>query len=241
MRKVFYILLGLISIAAIADEAVIPKKASSQILKINQEERLTAKIAIDYMNRLAMVGDKIVSIFGDDGTFVHQADENTGQIFIKPTVDNGLQPLAITIITENGVTQDLNLVPHKSKAATIILKSTAKNPEPAIGHLGFANRELNMQEQWIQIMKQAVLGDLEVEHKITSRRTVANFRLHYVKNYVSGSYSVEVWLIKNNTNKPQEALEKTFFKHGDLAISLQSRLLDAGDKTYLYVLRSQNA
>lgn len=240
MRKILYILLGLISGAVLADEAVIPKKASSQILKINQEERLTAKIALDYMNRLAMVGDKIVSIFGDDGTFVHQADENTGQIFIKPTADNGLQPLAITIITENGVTQDLNLVPHKSKAATIILKS-AKNPEPAIGHFGFANRELNMQEQWIQIMKQAVLGELEVGGKITPRRTAANFRLHYVKNYVSGSYLVEVWLIKNNTNKPQEALEKTFFKQGDLAISLQSRLLASGDKTYLYVLRSQNA
>jgi hypothetical protein len=85
------------------------------------------------------------------------------------------------------------------------------------------------------------LGKLELEHKIASRRTAANFRLHYVKNYVSGCYSVEVWLIKNNTNKPQEALEKTFFKQGDLAISLQSRLLAAGDKTYLYVLRSQNA
>lgn len=241
MRKVFYILLMLIFGTVVADEVVAPPKASSQILKINQEERLTAKIALDYMNRLAMVGDKIVSIFGDDGTFVHQADENTGQIFIKPTVDNGLQPLAITIITENGVTQDLNLVPHKSKAATIILKSTAKNPEPAIGHLGFNHQELNMQEQWIQIMQQAVLGKLELEHKITSRRTVANFRLHYVKNYVSGGYSVEVWLIKNTTNKPQEALEKTFFKHGDLAISLQSRLLAAGGKTYLYVLRNQNA
>ena len=241
MRRVFFILLGLISTAAVADEVIVPKKASTQILKINQEERLTAKIALDYMNRLAMVNDKIVSIFGDDGTFVHQADENTGQIFIKPTADNGLQPLAITIITENGVTQDLNLVPHKSKAATIILKSTAKHPEPPLGHLGFANRELNMQEQWIQIMKQAVLGELEVEHKVAPRRTAVNFRLHYVKNYLSGNYLVEVWLIKNNTNKPQEVLEKTFFKQGDLAISLQSRLLASGDKTYLYVLRSQNA
>jgi type-F conjugative transfer system secretin TraK len=242
MRKVFYILLGLISGAAVAEDAAVPKKASSQILKINQEERLTAKIALDYMNRLAMVNDKIVRIFGDDGTFVHQADDNTGQIFIKPTLDNGLQPLAITIITENGITQDLNLVPSKSKAATIILKSIVKNQELPIGRLGLANRELNIEEQWIQIIKQAVLGELTVlEHRVAPRRSAANFKMHYVKSYYANSYVVEVWLVKNNGKNLQEVLEKTFFKTGDLAISVQNRLLESGAKTYLYVLRGEHA
>ncbi|HCU07345.1 MAG TPA: hypothetical protein DIC42_07220 [Holosporales bacterium] len=238
MRKALY-LLGLIAVVAAADNTVVAKKTVSQILSVNQEERLTANIAVDYMNRLAMAGDKIVSIFGDEGTFVHQADDHTGQVFIKPTADNGTQPLAITIITENGVTQDLNLVPSTAKAATIILKSIANHKTPAA--LGLAHRDLNLQEQWIHIIKQAVLGELAVGSKIVPPRTVANFKLHHVKNYVTGGYVVEVWLIKNNTQKPLDVLEKTFFTPGDLAISLQTQSLEPGAKTYLYVVRVAHA
>ena len=217
--------------------------ATSNILNITEHKRLTAKIASEYMNRITVVNDRIVNVFGDEGTFVVQTDEHTGQIFIKPTAENGDKPLSITLITENGITQDLTLILSPLKASTLILKPQVNVKEnykgrDALIH-GFSSVHATTQEQQIQIMKQAVLGELAVvEQRNTKDRKVAGFNLQYVKNYQSGAYLVEVWRIKNNAKNSQELQEKIFFKNGDLALSLQKRLLQPNEKTYLYILGS---
>ncbi len=216
--------------------------SNSHVLTITENKRLEASIALDAMNRLAVVNDRIVNIFGDEGTFVVQTDEHTGQVFIKPTAENGDKPLSITLITENGVTQDLTLNPTKLKATTLILKSfqAKQYNSPAEGLLpGFTARNQTLQDQWIQIMKQAVLGELAVvETRMLPRaRKVTGFNLSYDKCYQTGSLFVQVWTIKNITKAPQELQEQSFFKNGDLALSLAKRLLQPNEKTFVYVLR----
>ena len=222
-----------------------PKRqhSNSHVLTITENKRLEASIALDAMNRLAVVNDRIVNIFGDEGTFVVQTDEHTGQVFIKPTAENGDKPLSITLITENGVTQDLTLNPTKLKATTLILKPSQQVKQynsPAEGLLpGFTARNQTLQDQWIQIMKQAVLGELAVvETRMLPRaRKVTGFNLSYDKCYQTGSLFVQVWTIKNITKAPQELQEQSFFKNGDLALSLAKRLLQPNEKTFVYVLR----
>jgi len=251
-KTLFYIFPIIVLIASTSVfselEPVLPPKAAlqyatSNILNITEHKRLSAKIASEYMNRITIVNDRIVNVFGDEGTFVVQTDEHTGQIFIKPTADNGDKPLSITLITENGITQDLTLTPSPLKASTLILKPQTHATENYKGAdaliPGFSSRNATQQEQQIQIMKQAVLGELAVvETRITPSRKIAGFNLHYVKSYQAGSYLVGVWLIKNNSKNFQELQEKTFFKNGDLALSLQKRLLSPNEKTYLYILGS---
>jgi len=220
-----------------------PKRqhSNSHVLTITENKRLEASIALDAMNRLAVVNDRIVNIFGDEGTFVVQTDEHTGQVFIKPTAENGDKPLSITLITENGVTQDLTLNPTKLTATTLILKpSQAKYNSPAEGLLpGFAARNQTLQDQWIQVMKQAVLGELAVveTRMLPKARKVTGFNLGYEKSYQAGSLFVQVWTIKNSSKVPQELQEQSFFKDGDLALSLAKRLLQPNEKTFVYVLR----
>ena len=62
---------------------------SSQILKVSEHKRLEASICPDSMNRLAVSNDRITQVFGDEGTFESQNDEGTGQVFLKPTAENG--------------------------------------------------------------------------------------------------------------------------------------------------------
>ena len=222
-----------------------PKRqhSNSYVLTITENKRLEASIALDAMNRLAVVNDRIVNIFGDEGTFVVQTDEHTGQVFIKPTAENSDKPLSITLITENGVTQDLTLNPTKLTATTLILKPSHKPyNSPAEGLLpGFTARNQTLQDQWIQIMKQAVLGELAiVETRIKmlpKARKVPGFNLGYDKCYQAGSLFVQVWTVKNITKVPQELQEQSFFKDGDLALSLAKRLLQPNEKTFVYVLR----
>lgn len=92
-----------------------------ETLKVSENKRLEASICADSMNRIAVANDRITHIFGDDGTFESQNDEATGQVFLKPTAENGSKNLSLTLITEQGITQDLTLNPTAPSAKTIIL------------------------------------------------------------------------------------------------------------------------
>jgi hypothetical protein len=98
--------------------------AASQTIALNPDKRLKAIISSDSMNRLAVANDRITQVFGDHDAYEVQSEESTGQVFLKPTVENGKKPLSITIITESGLTQDMTLEPVERDAATVILKNT---------------------------------------------------------------------------------------------------------------------
>lgn len=216
---------------------------STQTLMVSEGKRLEATISVDAMNRISVLNDRIINIFGDEGTFVTQTDEQTGQIFIKPTIENGSKPLSLTLITENGITQDLSLNPTDVTAATIVLKNLnatqSKNSISNYESLFASNPHVegsSSQEQFIQIMKQAVKGELPAYNKSKSvRRTVPGVRTSFVKAYQSGPYLVSVWSVKA-TNKNPEIQEHRFYQPGDFAICLQDRILKNDSKTLLYVL-----
>jgi hypothetical protein len=96
---------------------------ASQVLPLTENKRVEASISPDSMNRIAVANDRITQIFGDEGTFESQNDETTGQVFLKPTVENGTKNLSLTLITEQGITQDLTLKPTATSATTLIFKN----------------------------------------------------------------------------------------------------------------------
>ena len=99
--------------------------AASQTLVMNPDKRLKAVISCDSMNRLTVANDRITQIFGDNEAYEVQTEESTGQLFLKPTAENGKKPLSVTLITENGLTQDMTLKPEEREATTVILKNTS--------------------------------------------------------------------------------------------------------------------
>ena len=107
--------------------------AASQTVTMNPDKRLQAKIACDSMNRIAVTNDRITQVFGDNDAYEVQTEENTGQVFLKPTLENGKKPLSITFVTENGLTQDMTLHPEEREATTVILKNTSGANASATG------------------------------------------------------------------------------------------------------------
>ena len=95
---------------------------ASTMVHTHQHKRVSVSISCDSMNRIAFANDRISQVFGDEEAYTMQVDENGGQIFLKPTEANGEKPIALTVTTENGVVQDLELLPKKMSTATIILK-----------------------------------------------------------------------------------------------------------------------
>jgi len=225
---------------------------ASQVLTLCENKRLEIAISAHSMNRIAVTNDRIAQVFGDEGTFVSQADENTGQLFIKPSPENGIKPLSITFITENGITQDLILKPTVKNATTTVFNtrvfntSVFKNPSKQ-GTFGTINtigepfqKTLSFQEELLLIMRHLVAGQLvEREGEVThDRSNPEGFDLKYTKSYQAGLYSAEVFSVQNTTSTAIELLEKSFYQGGDLALSFEKRILMPGEKAHLFVVRS---
>jgi len=225
---------------------------ASQVLTLSENQRLEIAISADSMNRIAVTNDRIAQVFGDEGTFVSQADENTGQLFIKPSPENGTKPLSITFITENGVTQDLTLKPTAKSATTTVFNpkvfntSVVKNAskQGAFGSI-YPNIEslqkmLPFQEQLLLIMRQLVAGQLMEREKEANhnRSNPEGFDLKHIKSYQAAPYCTQVFSVQNTTSTAIELLEKVFYQAGDLALSFEKRILMPGEKTQLFVVRS---
>jgi len=228
---------------------------ASQVLTLSENQRLEIAISADSMNRIAVTNDRIAQVFGDEGTFVSQADEHTGQLFIKPSPENGTKPLSITLITENGVTQDLILKPTAKSATTTVfntsgLKTNVFKSTSRQNAFGTINPDveplqqtLPFQEQLLLIMKQLVAGKLiKKEEEVNyGRSSPEGYELEYIKSYQadpnSAPYSVQVFSVQNTTSTAIELLEKSFYQAGDLALSFEKRILMPGEKTRLFVVR----
>jgi len=235
-----------LSRSALADQV-------SQVLIMVENKRLEASICPDSMNRLAVANDRIVQVFGDEGAFESQSEENTGQVFIKPTAENSIKPLSLTLITEQGKTQDLSLKPTAKTAATLILKASDKSiRSPAVDGNGFTDgakaygpslgteKNLPVQEQMLTLLKQAVAGKLPLKESSPSARpSPEGYSLTPYQSFQGGGYEVQAFHLENTTPTPIDLQEKTFYQPGDLAISIQGRVLASHAKTVLYVVRRE--
>ncbi len=215
---------------------------ATPLLTMDENHRLEASIGIDSMNRIAVVNDRITQIFGDEGTFESQHDETTGQIFLKPTAENGSKPLSLTLITEQGVTQDLTLKPMAKKPATLILKKPQRSEEKVfeVERQNLTTKQSFLQEDILRLLKAALKGQLSLKEETESvlRKAPEGFSLSYQKTYQAGSWSVQVFNVENLTETAIDLQEKDFYQRGDVALSCQQITLPKGGKTLLYVVRA---
>jgi len=209
-------------------------------LIMEESKRVEAEIARDSMNRLAVSNDRIVSVFGDEGAFVTQTDEQNGQVFIKPSIENKEIPLSLTIVTENGLTQDLLLSPKKSKASTIILKPFRNSKKQTRALLpGMPRQGEDYVGQVVQTLKKAMLGELPIinEGCFVKRKPIKGISLHHKKSYESEMGIVQKWLIKNKGRTSVEVREEELYVLEDIGISIPHSTLEPGEMTYGFILR----
>lgn len=218
----------------------------SQVLKIDGHKRLEASICPDAMNRIAVANDRITQIFGDEGTFENQNDEATGQVFLKPTVENASKSLSLTLITEQGLTQDLTLHPTAKSAKTLVLMRDPANeetlgsssgvrmpsdnshfPEAAFQPTTADSRRSShfkkaypFQEELLEILKQAIRGQLPVSEEGRSLNPSFSETLGYTltpeQSWQMGPYVVHALTVENITHTALELQEKDFYQAGDV-------------------------
>jgi hypothetical protein len=217
------------------------------------------------MNRLAVANDRITQVIGDSDAYELQTEETTGQVFLKPTLENGKKPLSVTLITESGLTQDMTLEPVERDAATVILKNTGasagagNDAAKPNNHLSFSQTSegfgqghaaqgfgpqmpgfgtaLGFQDQVIVAMKFLVSGSAPtIGVENFDRKGPKGIEIGLIEAVNLGNFKGYKLDVKNAGDVPMDILEKDFYLNGDLAFSFEKRVLNPKTSTVLYVV-----
>lgn len=241
---------------------------STQVLNSDTSQRIKAKISFDSMNRIAFLKDRIVQIFGDEETFTTQTDEERGQVFLKPTENNKEKPINITIATESGLVQDVELVPQKINTQTLLFKnhSAASQTEKNIASLhpsqqmmnqefnplnrhptSFHQRDMDRSSKIIHLIKTTLMqGDQLSESTGSSPDRIDNEELKGLNVKADSLYvrndsefEVGVYELINMSNQEVEVFESMMKGPQIIAVSILKRTLKPSEKSRMVVLRQK--
>ncbi|OJW54573.1 MAG: hypothetical protein BGO67_10530 [Alphaproteobacteria bacterium 41-28] len=107
---------------------------------LNELKVIEVPISKQDLTRIAVKDDRIQNVFGSTGEYVLEADEDQGQVFIRPSGVNDFKPIHLTFTTESGHTQDLRLIPQDQDPEALILQ--AEDQEKKLSHPFIARHEV---------------------------------------------------------------------------------------------------
>ena len=217
-------------------------------LHVNPDKQLHAKISKDTLNRITVIGDRIQEVYGDEESYSVKAEESTGQIFLKPNIENQDKPISITMITESGVTQDLVLKPVDMDSQTILIKNAEgiKAPSKAAFQVPDMSptptsmdfKTIQIQDEILSSLKRLVAHNAPaVDSEVnTYRRALVGIDMCFKEALQLGRFKGLVFELKNNNSQTVELREETLFQQGDLAIAFDSSMLASKASTRLFVV-----
>lgn len=191
-------------------------------------------IAQQHHTRIAVAEDRIQQLFGAEGQFEMESDDERGQIFLKPLDPSGSKTLFITIVTEGGLTQDLSLVPKAVGAQSILFKpATAKTPPV---------KEKPSRTQEIGALMQAMMrgkthGDYDKGvFTQVDRHLLGGYTLQPVTVYRGPVYTGRIYRLRNTGEETIHVIPPHLSRSHDVAVAIQQPSLKKDETTLVYII-----
>ena len=89
---------------------------------LDESKSIEISISKQNLTRITVKDDRVANVFGITGEYVLEADEELGQVFIRPIGHETNKPIHLTLTTEKGHTQDLRLIPKDQAPEALILE-----------------------------------------------------------------------------------------------------------------------
>lgn len=221
------------------------KTEAFQKIKIENYGQVNATISKDEMNRISVEGDRITQLFGIEDKFETELDEVNGQVFIKP-LTLGKEPLSLTIVTEEGATQDLILTPKKGPSEVILLQNNNFIKDQDSIEKDFYFESLPIQQKVINLLKQLVgegriRGFIKDENfdrfKYERSSQSKNLRIIPIKVFKGHKFTGLIADIQSTSCLPYLVNPKEIYEQGDLAISISHLVLQPHSPVRVYILK----
>jgi uncharacterized protein (DUF2249 family) len=214
-----------------------------------QDAPIKSRILSKQINRISIKNDRIESVSGLEAAFHFERNEKTGDGYIRPTEENGHEPIAISLTTVSGRVQELVLSVDDGEPNVLILEneevsnSLVEEHDEISSDNGNTTSGSDYATLVVQAMKRLISGEgVKVInlHK-TPKMKRQEFNIDFVEAYeVAGfvGYKFKVVLQKSNSSDVVMALkESDFLKEGDIALSFSDLYISKETPVFLYVLR----
>lgn len=205
-------------------------------------DQFSSKIEVSSLDftRIKIKDDRIKQLFGQTDSLIMEIDDELGQIFIKPRL-NSKKAIRITLVTENGLTHDLKLIPKNQEAESILFTprnqlQDGKNKAVPLIH---CDDNLTNRNQIIQLIQ-------NLSHRIQNISARQLSSMHFVNNpnleiktiteQQQRMYHIEAFEITNITNSPVLLDPVQFYKPPTIAIAFGKRFLAPQTSTFLYII-----
>jgi hypothetical protein len=233
--------------------------AQKQTLTLNDDKVLKATASKEGITRISLQGDRIVDVMGFHQDVEFEKDEGKGVLFIK-----GLkQKQNLVMNTENGLFQELELVPSDKSSAQIVLKANDafSSKKSGKGDLCDHNQSLHPNQRLsleceteqtgskshhqapLHLIKMLYNGGGEKQDGMSdllTRTKIKNLTIAYQKSVMETGLMAHQFSVKNTGTHPLPLSESYFTSCGGplplVAVVLKDKVLLPKQTTLLYVV-----
>lgn len=203
--------------------------AAQMLFQSSPTEATVATISRNEPNLLTVDGRKIRRIFGAEGVFTVQPEEDTGSAWLKPLTD---KPLLTAYVTdEEGEHYKLLLKVADIPAETIIIKGRNVSARTRIA-ISKKNEPRN--DDILNITAALYNGEGDSKSQVVPLWKGTRFEL--IRLLELRGVRGEEYVLTNTSDKRIVMDEREFYRAGVQAVVIEEPSLDAGETTHIIVI-----
>ena len=212
---------------------------AAKVYPLNEKEKIKSPISLKELNRIRVEGDRISQVFGGEGLLEIETEEQQGQIYVRPSLRVGQEPLSLSLVLESGATQDMMLLPQDIPSETILIQSSNGTSDAKRDSKAKKEKLIDRILKFIkEIGKKEHLNIYEHKEVPMSFFLKPDIQVTKYAQYQAEELIGEEWLIENKSPKEVPLTEKDLAKTKDIkAISLEKGTIQAGGRTHALVIR----
>lgn len=209
---------------------------------IDDTQKLKVTLSIKDTNRITIDNSRIAQVFGVEELMAIQFDEENGQCFVKAKTNPG-HPVTLTLITEEGETQDLEVTFADVPSELICLHSIKKDLKPLSEVLG--DDDGSGHAEAIELMKHLVRQQIPKGFTVMDLldpkdRALRNgCTLQILKRLTGRRWEILLGSVKNPTESIIRIKESGLANEQDIAVYLSQGELPPGQAATCVMIRKR--
>lgn len=206
---------------------------------LNDIKVIKAEVSRQGLTRITVKDDRILNVFGITGEYVLETDEEQGQIFIRPMGQGSLNPISLTLTTEKGHTQDLQLLPKDKIPEALILQAAEPSKEGSAKNRNQKAISRDEVESLIQAAQEdrIPVGYNPIPLDIIPKKSGIQHKEYKLIREIRGPLLKGLtYEVRNTSQIPLIMAEQSLAEPDVVAVYMPLRLLNPGEKTHVYVV-----
>lgn len=207
---------------------------------------IKSRISFKQLNRISVKNDRIESISGLDVAFTFEKNEKTGDGYIRPTQENGHEPIAISLTTVSGKVQEIVFDVDDGAPNILILENgdqisdefSDESEDSGFGSESVSSASSDYETAVTTCMKKLITEEniIPINLSIRPVKKVSGFCIKFLEGYKVGGFIGYKFKVSNESNVMTELKESDFWTEDDVALSFDNLRICKGNPLILYVL-----